>query len=88
MNGILERLPCDPLAEQVAARARPGRRLWRIGCALAVRGWERVRQWNRRAHERRMLGQLAQRMTEHELRDLGLTRQQLAWECNKPFWRA
>lgn len=88
MNGILERTPCEPLLGGGVAHARPGSRLWRIWCALAVRGWERVRQFNRRARERRMLGLLVGRMSEHELRDLGVTRQRLAWEANKPFWRA
>jgi uncharacterized protein YjiS (DUF1127 family) len=40
--------------------------------------------WRRRAKERRELGQLDRRI----LRDLGLSEGEVAFEANKPFWRA
>ena len=40
--------------------------------------------WQRRASERRALAQLDDRI----LRDLGLSRAEVAGELRKPFWRA
>lgn len=40
--------------------------------------------WQRRANERHALASLDDRM----LRDLGLSRAEVAWESRKPFWRA
>jgi uncharacterized protein YjiS (DUF1127 family) len=41
-------------------------------------------EWRRRLRSR---GALA-RLCDRELRDIGLTRSDLARECAKPFWRA
>jgi uncharacterized protein YjiS (DUF1127 family) len=43
-----------------------------------------LKLWRRRARERTELA----RMSAAELRDLGLSRAAVAYEANKPFWRA
>ena len=40
--------------------------------------------WQERAHQRHALGQLNGR----DLRDLGLSRADVAFEAGKPFWRS
>jgi uncharacterized protein YjiS (DUF1127 family) len=40
--------------------------------------------WRARTRERRMLAALDERL----LRDIGVTRLDAAYECDKPFWRA
>jgi uncharacterized protein YjiS (DUF1127 family) len=52
--------------------------------AAAARAFEILLRWQRRANERHALAQLDDRM----LRDLGLSRSEIAWESRKPFWRA
>ena len=42
-----------------------------------------LREWRRRARDR---GQLA-RLDDRMLRDIGLTRADAEFLCNKPFWR-
>ena len=42
-----------------------------------------VHTWRRRLHERSLLAALADR----DLRDIGITRLDVARECDKPFWR-
>jgi uncharacterized protein YjiS (DUF1127 family) len=39
--------------------------------------------WRRRIHERSQLAAFDDR----DLRDIGITRLDVARECNKPFWR-
>ncbi len=55
-------------------------RVW----AEVLRGFEILLLWRRRATERHALAQLDDRM----LRDLGLSRAEVAGELRKPFWRA
>ena len=40
--------------------------------------------WHERARQRRHL----QTLSDHMLRDIGLTRADVCGECSKPFWRA
>jgi len=42
-----------------------------------------LRQWRRRAHERRQLAGLSDLM----LQDIGITRADAEFLANKPFWR-
>jgi uncharacterized protein YjiS (DUF1127 family) len=46
-------------------------------------GWIRVAMWVDRARQRRALATLDDQM----LRDIGVTRVEVARECDKPFWR-
>ncbi|HEV2550002.1 MAG TPA: DUF1127 domain-containing protein [Stellaceae bacterium] len=41
-------------------------------------------EWHRRARSRAELAQ----MSDHDLRDIGITRAEAAYESAKPFWRA
>ena len=52
--------------------------------AAASRAFGTLLLWQRRANERHALAHLDDRM----LRDLGLSRSEIAWESRKPFWRA
>ena len=52
--------------------------------ALVVGAFGILRDWQVRARQRREIAALADR----DLRDIGLTRAQLACELAKPFWRA
>ena len=63
----------------IAARRRTRDRLPRLPSSLLVL----VQTWFARAHERRMLLQLDERM----LKDIGVTRADVAHEASKPFWR-
>jgi uncharacterized protein YjiS (DUF1127 family) len=51
------------------------------------RGADRIPEagltWFERAHQRRQLHELS----DHMLRDIGLTRADVWAECSKPFWR-
>ena len=50
----------------------------------ATRAFDIVLQWQQRAVERhRMLG-----FSEHELKDIGISRADVEVEASKPFWRA
>jgi uncharacterized protein YjiS (DUF1127 family) len=42
-----------------------------------------VREWHRRSRDRAKLAMLDDRM----LRDIGVSRADVWYECNKPFWR-
>ena len=55
-----------------AASGRPIARVVRIFAA-----------WRRRMQSRAQLA----RLSERELRDIGVTPAEAAWECAKPFWR-
>ena len=59
--------------------------------ALLVRTFEgrkvllsRIAEWQQRAAGRREL----MRLTDHELHDIGVTRNQAVAEASKPFWEA
>lgn len=60
-------------------------RLWLHRLADRIGGMRRTLQaWRERAHGRAQLA----RMSEVELRDIGLSRTDAWYETNKPFWRA
>jgi uncharacterized protein YjiS (DUF1127 family) len=77
----------DPCFDREALSARPAGDLWSIwlsvGRELAARPAEPVRVWRERVRERGYIS----RMSERELRDIGLTASLAKWEINKPFWR-
>ena len=52
--------------------------------APVTRGIEILLSWQRRDNERHVLAQLDDKI----LRDLGLSRSEVARELRKPFWRA
>ncbi len=52
--------------------------------AAASRAFGTLLMWQRRANERRVLAHLDDAI----LRDLGLSRSEIAWESRKPFWQA
>jgi uncharacterized protein YjiS (DUF1127 family) len=100
MNGILEPAVLDPCLDAARLQARPMGDLWRmwmrVGYALAARAGNRtlgtmlgtIRLWARRSAQRSSDAYFLRQLTEHELRDMGVTRQQAMFEVNKPFWRA
>jgi uncharacterized protein YjiS (DUF1127 family) len=49
-----------------------------------ARTLETLRTWRRRQRDRRVLGQLSAR----DLHDVGLSWSDVAYEVEKPFWRA
>jgi uncharacterized protein YjiS (DUF1127 family) len=61
--------------------ARPAERI--AGDRL-VQTYEQVMSWLERVHQRRQLAQLS----DHMLKDIGLTRVDVEAELSKPFWRA
>ncbi|MEE9596905.1 MAG: DUF1127 domain-containing protein [Acidiferrobacterales bacterium] len=63
-------------AERFWAR-HPGQPLWR-------RAVNPVGMWNDRSRQRRHLLELS----DHLLRDIGVTRAEVEAEAGKPFWRA
>jgi len=87
MNAILERSPCESVLELGNLRTRPSGKLlrigWRLACALA----DRVRLWRSRARERAWDRRMVPYLTQRELSDMRMTRQQIEREINKPFWR-
>lgn len=48
-----------------------------------VQAYEQVLSWLERVHQRRQLAQLS----DHMLKDIGLTRADVEAEILKPFWR-
>jgi uncharacterized protein YjiS (DUF1127 family) len=64
------------------AGLRPGH--WFAVAALVRAGTARVAAWLRHRRERRLLAGL----DDHLLRDLGLTRADVAREYDRPFWEA
>jgi uncharacterized protein YjiS (DUF1127 family) len=60
--------------------ARPAERV--AGDRL-VEAYEQVLSWLERVHQRRQLAQLS----DHMLKDIGLTRVDVEAELSKPFWR-
>jgi uncharacterized protein YjiS (DUF1127 family) len=60
---------------------------WLLGgfiIELAAYAVETLLHWQERSRERVQLQQL----DEHMLHDIGLSRADVAHECDKPFWRA
>jgi uncharacterized protein YjiS (DUF1127 family) len=66
----------EPRAQSVLARSQFGQGAGRIA--------EVGLTWFDRAHQRRQLCELS----DHMLRDVGLTRADVWAECAKPFWRS
>jgi uncharacterized protein YjiS (DUF1127 family) len=59
-------------------------RRWRVTLTALIRAAVAVvRAWRRRARERDFLN----RMSDHELKDIGITRADANREVAKPFWR-
>ena len=48
-----------------------------------MQAYEQVLSWLERVHQRRHLAQLS----DHMLKDIGLTRVDVEAELSKPFWR-
>jgi uncharacterized protein YjiS (DUF1127 family) len=48
-----------------------------------VQAYEQVLSWLERVHQRRQLAQLS----DHMLKDIGLTRVDVEAELSKPFWQ-
>ena len=88
MSGTLLHYVNDPCTDPAALQARSAAQLWgmwlRVGQALLLRAAPPVTAWRQRGWERRMLA----RMTERDLKDIGLTPPLARYEINKPFWRA
>jgi uncharacterized protein YjiS (DUF1127 family) len=55
-----------------------------VAQAWLAHAFEQVLAWHERARQRRQLQQLS----EHMLKDIGLSRADAAAEISKPFWRA
>ncbi|HEX9587402.1 MAG TPA: DUF1127 domain-containing protein [Bradyrhizobium sp.] len=56
----------------------------RHGSGVFAQIGETLRLWRERAHERRRLAEL----TDRDLHDVGLSRADIFFEAEKPFWRA
>jgi len=54
------------------------------GSGVLARIGETLRVWRERQHERRVLAEL----TDRDLHDVGLSRGDIYFEAEKPFWRA
>ena len=57
--------------------------LWTLPEVFGIQGYNLMTVWTRRDQRRRHLADL----TDHQLRDVGLTREDLRSEAGKPFWR-
>jgi uncharacterized protein YjiS (DUF1127 family) len=51
--------------------------------AAARFAWSISRSWSERARQRRTLAMLS----DHSLRDIGLSRAEVTFESRRPFWR-
>ena len=51
---------------------------------IFARAFETFRIWRKRQHDRRQLAEL----TNRDLHDVGLSWSDVAYEAEKPFWRA
>jgi uncharacterized protein YjiS (DUF1127 family) len=56
----------------------------RVAGDRLVQAYEQVLGWLERVHQRRHLAQLS----DHMLKDIGLTRADVEAETSKPFWQA
>jgi len=54
------------------------------GSGVLAQIGETLRLWRERQHERRQLAEL----TDRDLHDVGLSRGDIYFEAEKPFWRA
>lgn len=70
----------------MAHAAKPA--VWRVAGTVTSSRLTRILEllavWQRRASEREAL----RRLSDHHLRDIGLTRSTIMMEVAKPFWRA
>ena len=55
-----------------------------VPTAGATRMWRTLLTWQRRASDRDRLA----KMSDHALKDMGITRADAWRECRKPFWSA
>jgi len=74
-------VPLHPQAPRARSAALQLRALLALGGAQFA---DRLLTWQRRATERATLAA----MNERELRDIGLARNEVLVEADKPFWRA
>jgi uncharacterized protein YjiS (DUF1127 family) len=65
-----------------AARRGRGRKVWSWSGAVG-RAIDLLLIWHRRARDRRQL----EALSDHMLRDIGLSRADVFAEASKPFWR-
>lgn len=78
MTSLVQAMMSRPSYRSVPqSTLRPGGLGW-IGRAVDL-----VQTWHQRARERRKLMQLS----DHMLRDIGITRAMAGGEAEKPFWR-
>ena len=80
MHTILERLTAPAAARGWIGAGYFRGQIW----TAVVQAVGTLLLWQRRANERHALAHLDDRM----LRDLGLSRSEVAWESRKPFWQA
>lgn len=67
-----------------AAKSQPWRVSGAVTSYLFARIVEFIAVWHRRTSEREAL----RRLSDHHLRDIGLTRSIVMMKSAKPFWRA
>jgi uncharacterized protein YjiS (DUF1127 family) len=76
----LRTLRAAPWRDLVGALIGRQDRSWARGVCRAA---ERLLTWHERARQRHQL----QRLSDHMLRDIGLSRADILAESTKPFWR-
>jgi uncharacterized protein YjiS (DUF1127 family) len=67
----------------LSSRRPVARSTERVAGDRLVQAYEQVLSWLERVHQRRHLAQLS----DHMLKDIGLTRADVEAEILKPFWR-
>ncbi|WP_298724492.1 DUF1127 domain-containing protein [uncultured Ferrovibrio sp.] len=73
---------CDAACSTAADRAPTPQSGLAVLQEAVLQGVYLLLKWQRRARSR---GELAE-LTDHQLRDVGLSRADIAKETNKPFW--
>jgi uncharacterized protein YjiS (DUF1127 family) len=73
-----------PQQASLASVASAARLLAHETAYLVIRLFDGLARWNARARERHILAA----MDERGLRDIGLSRGEIAMESHKPFWQA
>jgi uncharacterized protein YjiS (DUF1127 family) len=72
------------VTSRMLSSSRPvARSAERVAGDRLVQAYEQVLSWLERVHQRRHLAQLS----DHMLKDIGLTRADVEAELSKPFWR-
>lgn len=83
MDNAIPRAPCPGSASPPgSARAPRANLAARLAAALGA-AFEALLLWQERSRERRQLRE----MSDHLLKDLGLSRADIEKESSKPFWR-